>query len=86
MLKAGMPSADGQQFETWKSLFLARYAEKSFELSRLYEGVPQLLNFLAQSGIPWGIVTNKYEALTRPILRASTALGKALIVCIPWTA
>ena len=82
MLKAGMPAADGPRFETWKSLFLARYAERSFELSRLYEGVPQLLDFLAQSGIPWGIVTNKYEALTMPILRATNLLGKtACVVC-----
>jgi phosphoglycolate phosphatase len=44
--------------------------------------VPQLLDFLAQSGIPWGIVTNKYEALTMPILRAANLIGKTTcVVC-----
>jgi phosphoglycolate phosphatase len=30
-----------------------------------------LLDFLAEKGIPWGIVTNKIEALTWPILEAA---------------
>jgi len=71
LLQAGMPQADKQQFENWRSLFLARYAENSFEHSRLYPGVPELLDFLHKSAIPWGIVTNKFEALTLPILRAA---------------
>jgi len=71
LLRAGMPQADAEQFETWKARLLARYAEKSFELSGLYPGIPEVLDFLAGANIPWGIVTNKFEALTLPILRAA---------------
>lgn len=71
LLKAGMPEADAAQFEVWKSSLLARYAEKSFEHSVLYIGIPEVLDFLAKADIPWGIVTNKLTALTKPILRAA---------------
>lgn len=82
LLQVGMPKVDAQQFETWRSLFLARYAEKSFELSSLYPGVPEMLDFLAGSAVPWGIVTNKFEALTWPILRAAgLANSLSCVVC-----
>ena len=82
LLQAGMPKVSDQQFEAWKSKLLARYAENSYVQSRLYPGVPELLDFLHDSAIPWGIVTNKFEALTLPILQAS-GLGErmACVVC-----
>jgi phosphoglycolate phosphatase len=82
LIQAGMPSADSRQMEQWKVQFLARYAGRSFEQSRLYDGVPSLINALTDAAIPWGIVTNKSEALTMPILRASKFLGDACcVVC-----
>ncbi len=82
LLQAGMPEVDTPQFEAWKALFLARYAENSFEHSVLYPGVPEVLEFLATSDIPWGIVTNKFEALTLPILHAAgLAKSASCVVC-----
>jgi len=82
LLQAGMPQADAEQFEKWKSLLLARYAENSFRQSVLYPGVPEVLDFLARSVIPWGIVTNKFESLTWPILRAAgLARRVSCVVC-----
>ena len=71
LLKAGMPSADDATLESWRLEFLRHYAENSFRDSSLYEGVPELLEFLQASGIPWGIVTNKTETLTLPIIEAA---------------
>jgi phosphoglycolate phosphatase len=71
LLKAGMPESDEDRFESWRLRFLDHYAEHSFRHSKLYEGVPELLNFLDQAGIPWGIVTNKSESLTLPIIEAA---------------
>jgi len=71
LLQAGMPEADTGQFQLWKTSLLARYAENSFKHSVLYSGIPEVLDFLAHSDIPWGIVTNKLAALTWPILRAA---------------
>jgi phosphoglycolate phosphatase len=71
LLSAGMPAADTATFESWRVGFLDHYAENLYRESSLYEGVPELIDFLNISGIPWGIVTNKIEALTLPILAAA---------------
>ena len=71
LLKAGMPETDEVQLESWKIRFLEHYAENSFHHSKLYQGIPQLLAFLDEAGIPWGVVTNKIESLTLPIIRAA---------------
>lgn len=70
LLKAGMPEADAKQLEAWRQLFLAYYAENSFRHSALFDGIPQVLDVLDALGIPWGIVTNKIESLTWPIVEA----------------
>jgi phosphoglycolate phosphatase len=71
LLRAGMPAADDATLETWRQRFLAHYSQNSFRESRLYDGIPELLEFLGSRGIPWGIVTNKPEALTLPIVEAA---------------
>jgi len=71
LLKAGMPVADDATFESWRQEFLRHYAQNSFRDSSLYDGVEEMLEFLQVSGIPWGIVTNKIEALTLPIIDAA---------------
>jgi len=82
LIGAGMPTDDEQQFESRKSRFLERYAQNSFVHSKLYDGVSDLLAFLDESLIPWGVVTNKVEALTIPILKAA-GLGArtSCVVC-----
>jgi phosphoglycolate phosphatase len=80
LLRAGMPEADGATFEAWRQLFLAHYAENSYRHSSLFDGVPELLDFLVGQGIPWGIVTNKPEALTWPIVEAAQL--KASMSCV----
>lgn len=70
LLEAGMPEADAELFEKWRQQFLDHYAENSLRDTALYRGVPELLKRLGDRGIPWGIVTNKIESLTRPILEA----------------
>lgn len=82
LLKAGMPQTDERRFETWRRRFLTHYADNSCIDSRLYDGIPELLEALAQKGIPWGIVTNKTESLTWPIIE-SLGLRQAVgtVVC-----
>lgn len=69
LLKAGMPACDEQTLESWRLRFLEHYSVNSFVDSALYDGVADLLGFLQQSAIPWGIVTNKSESLTLPLVR-----------------
>jgi len=71
LLKAGMPESNDQQLESRRLRFLDHYAKNSFRHSKLYDGIPELLDYLGEVEIPWGIVTNKIESLTLPILEAA---------------
>ena len=82
LLNAGMPPADDKSLERWRLRFLAHYAENSCRDSKPYEGVSEALEFLDRSAIPWGIVTNKVEALTLPIVASlGWAKSAACVVC-----
>lgn len=82
LLKAGMPETDDATFESWRQLFLSHYAENSYRGSSLFDGIPVLLDYLVEVGIPWGIVTNKPEALTFPIVEAARLADSiSCVVC-----
>lgn len=82
LLQAGMPAASENQFEVWRERFLVHYAAHSCIDSRLYDGISELLDALAEKSIPWGIVTNKVEALTWPIIDAMDfRQGPKSVVC-----
>jgi 2-phosphoglycolate phosphatase len=82
LLKAGMPATDELTFEEWRQRFLTHYAEHSFRESTLFEGVEALLEALDGQRIPWGIVTNKIESLTFPIVEAAGLAGRiGCVVC-----
>lgn len=81
LLEAGMPVADAETFETWRQQFLAHYAKNSLRETTLYEGVRELLDHLKEAGIPWGIVTNKIDSLTQPIIRAFQ-LSESISCCV----
>jgi len=82
LLKAGMPATDADTFEAWRLEFIDYYSVNSFNHSVLFEGINELLEFLDDSEIPWGIVTNKLESLTLPIITAARLDRKvSCIVC-----
>ncbi|MGD2128082.1 MAG: HAD-IA family hydrolase [Lysobacterales bacterium] len=82
LLKAGMPQTDPETLETWRRRFLEHYAVNSFRQSSLFHGVLELLDYLDDAGVPWGIVTNKIESLTMPILEAADLDERvACVVC-----
>ena len=68
ILKNSFPEADVAQLEDLKKSFLERYFEFMLDDICLYDGVVELIDFLANESIPWGIVTNKSEKYTRPII------------------
>jgi phosphoglycolate phosphatase len=50
--------------------YLERYAEAICEKSRVFDGLAELLDWLDDAECPWGVVTNKPEYLTMPLLDA----------------
>ena len=57
-----------QDIEALRLRFLDHYRAIIAEDSRLFSGMPEVLTHLEGRGIPWGIVTNKPEWLTFPLL------------------
>ena len=68
ILKNSFPEIDESQLADLKKSFLERYFESMLDDICLYDGVIELIDFLANESIAWGIVTNKSEKYTRPII------------------
>ena len=69
LLAAGMDAPrDEQHHQQRVDCFLAYYAENQLVYTKPYDGVLALLDWLQDQSMPWGIVTNKSEQLTFPLL------------------
>lgn len=55
-------------YERLADRFLTLYAERLCEDTRLFEGIPELLDTLETMGLRWGIVTNKRMRFTNPLV------------------
>jgi phosphoglycolate phosphatase len=71
------PGADG--YEELRIGFLDNYAAAIAVHSRLFDGIRELLAQLQQTGLPWGIVTNKAMRFTEPLV-PQIGLGHAACV------
>ena len=70
LLKVGFGLEPGDEsYEALKSQFLDFYAADICVDTRLFEGMAELLAELEQAHLPWGVVTNKAERFTRPLLQ-----------------
>lgn len=73
---------DDPAFKDMRQEFLDLYADNLCIDSRLFPGMGELLDRIEAEGIRWGVVTNKFERLARPVLdglgvgsRASVIVG-----------
>jgi phosphoglycolate phosphatase len=82
LLEAGMPETDAETFEQWRRALMEHYGAGGFLQTTFYPGMLELLDTLDARGIPWGIVTNKIEALTHAFLaQRGMADRPASVVC-----
>lgn len=82
LIKAGMPPCDDETLALWRESFLDHYKDNSFIESQPFDGVEAVLAELAIRKIPWGIVTNKMESLSIPILEKTGWLSLAsAVIC-----
>ncbi len=69
MLKAGFGiDAQHPDYERLSDRFLGIYAERLCAETRLFDGIPELLAYLEKAGLGWGIVTNKRQRFTDPLV------------------
>ncbi|MDH3218959.1 MAG: phosphoglycolate phosphatase [Gammaproteobacteria bacterium] len=69
-----------RDIEPLRQRFLAHYREIIADESRLFDGYPAILDDLETRGMPWGIVTNKPEWLTHPLLERLDLARRAAVV------
>ncbi|WP_286261442.1 HAD family hydrolase [Thalassotalea atypica] len=65
--------------DSLRQQFLSYYEANIAVHTKLYEGVTELLAFLNQQGVPWGIVTNKPIGLTNTLLPYYPELSKSYV-------
>lgn len=71
MLRVGFDLLPGQPgYEAMREEFLERYFANICVHTRLFDGMAALLAEVESRGIAWGIVTNKLQRFTAPIVRA----------------
>jgi phosphoglycolate phosphatase len=81
LLGAGMGVApDHPEYRTLRDAFLAYYERDLAVTTVLFEGVPQLLDALDARGLRWGVVTNKAQRFTGPVVAALGLAPRAAVV------
>src|SRR5690606_37165039 len=60
---------DHPDYEARRLRFLRDYEADMTRLTRLFDGIPALLDQLEAHGCRWGIVTNKLQYLALPLVR-----------------
>jgi phosphoglycolate phosphatase len=70
------------EFPALRERFLEIYASNLADATRLFPGMPEVLDRIEALGYTWGIVTNKMERLTRPLVVALNLDHRAAcVVC-----
>lgn len=71
---------DSPDYEALKHEFLANYEAAMTVHTRVFEGVSGVLAALTAQGLAWGIVTNKAERFTLPLVRSLPTLAPAAVL------
>jgi 2-phosphoglycolate phosphatase len=71
---------DDPSFKDLRQEFLDIYADNLCIDSVLFPGIAQLLDRLDNEGIAWGVVTNKFERLARPVLDGLGVGARARVI------
>jgi len=81
LLRIGFGLQPGdERYETLKQQFLDYYAAEICIDTRLFDGMAELLAQLERDRLRWGVVTNKAERFTLPLLQALRLAGRAACV------
>ena len=72
-----------EDFEKYKSDFLSEYKKNLNKKSKLFDGMPDLLDYLDEHSIMYGIVTNKFFKYTEPLVNSFPELKNIKIIICP---
>ena len=80
LLRLGFPGVDVDFGDGMHQEYLERSAAGLCESSRVFDGLGELLDQLDAASRPWGVVTNKPEFLTEPLLEALGLVARSACV------
>lgn len=81
LIKAGFNIEKGHpNFDKLWQGFLKIYSEHICVQTTLFPGIQEVLNYLLEKKIPWGIVTNKPGWLTEPLLKKLNLFNQAACI------
>jgi phosphoglycolate phosphatase len=81
LLKAGFGvTPESEDYGALRERFLDSYEKELCVDTRLFEGIPGLLDAIEARGLRWGIVTNKAERYAKPLLRWLGYDGRAACI------
>ena len=81
MIEVGFGIAPGDpNYDALRDRFLTLYEANLCRLTKLFPGMPEVLAALEKRGMPWGVVTNKLERYTHPLLDALQLSTRAACV------
>ena len=76
------PSSD-EELENFREAFFKLYHEELEYGSNFFEGVDELITFLEEENIPWGIVTNKFKRFAEKIIQNNPLLQQSQVLITP---
>ena len=71
---------DHAEFQGMREEFLRIYADNLSVDTRLFPGMAELLETLEREAIAWGVVTNKFERLARPVIAGLGLAQRAAVI------
>ena len=74
---------DNQMFNQLKEEFLKEYKENLTNLSKPFDGISDVINFLNMNNIPYGIVTNKPNDYAEPLINNFDLFNDCKILVCP---
>ena len=80
VLREGFQSANDAQFQALRKRFLELYSQNLSRETRLFGGFDVVLAQLEAHRIPWGVITNKPQFLTEPLLKRLDLFRRASVV------
>ena len=83
LLKNFLKPSSNTELENFRELFFKLYHEELEHGSNFFEGVEELIAFLEEENIPWGIVTNKFKRFAEKIIQNNPLLQKSQVLITP---
>ena len=77
LIRLGFPDISEAEFERLRLEFLDRYQQAVCVHSTLFPEMASLLDRLDEANLPWGVVTNKPERMTDPLMASLGMLERA---------